>query len=93
MSNKHSARAANRKPARAVTERAMRLNLDAAYREGLSVIAVAAFRKAFKETLQYAARITPENSLNAVTADYLRAMQAQLELAASHSGTLTERWS
>ena len=37
----------------------MRLNLDAAYQEGLSVIAVAAFRKAFKETLQYAARISP----------------------------------
>lgn len=93
MSKMHSARRAKRKPARSISDRAMRLNLDAAYREGLAVIAVAAFRKAFKETLQYAARITPENSLNAVTADYLRAMRAQLESAASHSTTLTERWS
>jgi hypothetical protein len=93
MSKKHSARAAKGKPTRTITERAMRSNLDAAYREGLAVIAVAAFRKAFKETLQYAARITPDNSLNAVTADYLRAMRAQLELAASRSATLTERWS
>ena len=93
MSKKHAACVAKRKPARAITERVMRLNLDAAYQEGLSVIAVAAFRKAFKETLQYAARISPENSLNAVTADYLRAMRAQLDLAASHSATLTERWS
>lgn len=93
MSKIHSAHRAKRKPARAISARAMRLNLDAAYQEGLSVIAVAAFRRAFKETLQYAARITPENSLNAVTADYLRAMRAQLELAASHSTMLTERWS
>jgi hypothetical protein len=93
MSKKHSARAASGKRARAVSDRAMRLNLDAAYQEGLAVIAVAAFRRAFKETLQYAARITPENSLNAVTADYLRAMRAQLEVAASQRGTLTERWS
>jgi len=28
-----------------------------------------------------------------IAADYLRAMRAQLELAASHSATLTERWS
>jgi hypothetical protein len=93
MSKKHSARAANGKAPRAITERAMRLNLDAAYREGLAVIAVAAFRKAFNETLQYAARISPENSLNAVTADYLRAMRAQLELAASDSRTLSDRCS
>ena len=92
MSKKHSARAAKGRPARAITERVMRVDLDAAYQEGLAVIAVAAFRRAFKETLQYAARISPENSLNAVTADYLRAMRAQLELAASHSATLTERW-
>jgi hypothetical protein len=92
MSKQHS-RATKGKPARTITERAMRLSLDAAYQEGLSVIAVAAFRKAFRETLQYAARITPENSLNAVTADYLRAMRAQLRMAASHSTTLTERWS
>ena len=92
MSHKYSARAAKVRRVRAITERVMRLNLDAAYQEGLSVIAVAAFRKAFKETLQYAARISPENSLNAVTADYLRAMRAQLELAASQSATLTERW-
>lgn len=93
MSKKHAARAAKGKPTRAITERAMRLNVDAAYREGLAVIAVAAFRKAFNETLQYAARITPQNSLNTVTADYLCAMRAQLELAASHSTTLGERWS
>jgi citrate lyase synthetase len=92
MSNKHSVRAANRKPAKAITDRVMRLNLDAAYQEGLTVIAVAAFRRAFKETLQYAARISPENSLNAVTADYLRAMRSQLEVAASQRATLTERW-
>jgi len=95
MTRKHSARAAkgrSTRTTRAITERAMRSNLDAAYQEGLAVIAVAAFRKAFKETLQYAARITPENSLNAVTADYLRAMRAQLELAASHNTMLTDRW-
>ena len=93
MSKKHAVRAAKRKPVRAITERVMRLNLDAAYQEGLAVIAVAAFRKAFNETLHYAARISPENSLNAVTADYLRAMRAQLDLAASQSASLTERWS
>jgi citrate lyase synthetase len=91
MSNKRSPRSG--KPVRAITGRVMRVSLDAAYHEGLAVIAVAAFRRAFKDTLQYAARITPENSLNAVTADYLRAMRAQLEQATSHSATLTERWS
>ena len=84
MSKKHSARAASRKAAKTITDGVMRRRLDAAYQEGLAVIAVAAFRRAFMETLEYAARFNPGASLNAVTVDYLRAMRAQLELAATH---------
>jgi len=84
MSKKHSARAASRKAAKTMTDGVMRRKLDAAYQEGLAVIAVAAFRRAFMETLEYAARFNPGASLSAVTVDYLRAMRAQFELAATH---------